>query len=626
MRRGAWTVVAVVWLAFGVRAFGLDRPFLWWDEGLNVYLANRPLLALFDEMQATHYTDPPVYNLALSGWRTLAGSSPYAVRFFSVLTGIVTVALTWIVGRWLTGKSALLATVLFALSPMQVHFAREAKGYAFATVCALLSVYAWGRMLGYAGDRPHPGNRARWWLVYVLSTLAAMGTHYYLGLLVAWQGLWTAGGAVLALRSPARSVALKRLGQWCAATAATLLPLALWAGATFDSVVRGVKGVSVAEPLTLFEYLGRMLSAFGAGAGAEGAIALGGGCAMVLLIGSGMLARHKPVFLLAWFAVPLLAAYLVQSAYSFFYPRFLLYLGPPCYLLAGLGITTLGRRSWTLAGVAVFILISLSLPGLVRAYAGPPLAPVTGDEDPRPLVAHLRAASQTGDGLAYSYVWQVGYVLSYAPEMRLPFYRAHYTPQNVGPELEAILAVHPRLWLLSYRIAAENPANLPGSWLENKAYRVGNNWYGPHHLALYLAPDWQTPGVGPDKGIAVFGGQIELHYPRVDARLQPGDVLALPLRWRALTTIREEHYVFVHLGLAGVPPLAQNDGPPQALTDTWDAGQKIFDRRALVLPDNLPPGCYQVFVGLYRPSDGSRLPVDGAGTDILPIGNVQVAP
>ncbi len=627
MRRWAWAVVAVVWLAFGMRAFWLDRQFLWWDEGLNVYLANRPLLAVFDEMQATHYTDPPIYNLALSGWRVLAGNSPYAVRFFSVLAGAATVALTWAAGCWLTEKrTALLATILVALSPMQVHFARETKGYAFATVFALFSVYAWGRMLGYSGDGARPGNRACRWLAYVLSTLAAVGTHYYLGLLVAWQGLWTAGGAVLALRSPARRVALGRLGQWCAAAAAALLPLALWAGATFDSAVRGAKGVSVAEPLPLFEYLGRMLSAFGAGAGAEGAIALGGGCAMVLLIASGMLARHKPVFLLAWFAVPLLAAYLVQSAYSFFYPRFLLYLGPPCYLLAGLGITTLGQRSRTLAGVAALVLIGLSLPGLARTYAGPPLAPVSEDEDPRPLVAHLRAASRPGDGLAYSYIWQVGYMLSYAPEMRLPFYRAHYTPQNVGPELEAIFAAHPRLWLLSYRIAAENPANLPGSWLENEAYRVESNWYGPHHLALYLTPDWRMPGVGPDEGIATFGGQIELRYPQIDARLQPGDVLALPLRWRALAAIREEYHVFVHLGLTGFPPSAQNDGPLQAPTDTWDAGQEVLDRRALVLPDALPAGRYQVFVGLYCPLDGNRLSVDGQGTDILPIGEVYVAP
>jgi hypothetical protein len=221
----------------------------------------------------------------------------------------------------------------------------------------------------------------------------------------------------------------------------------------------------------------------------------------------------------------------------------------------------------------------------------------------------------------------VGYLLSYDPQNRMALYRAHYTAQNVGAELESIFASHPRLWLLSYRIAAEDPANLPGSWLEGEAYKVEGNWYGSNHLALYLAADFETPGVGPDEGTAVFGEQIELRYPQVDARLKPGDVLALPLRWRAITVPGEDYTVFVHLGVAGVPPLVQNDGPPRnglSPTATWAAGREVLDRRALTLPDTLPAGHYRVFVGLYRSSDGSRLPVSGQVADILPIGDVQV--
>jgi 4-amino-4-deoxy-L-arabinose transferase-like glycosyltransferase len=629
-KRWAWAPVIILLLAFAARAFWLDRQFLWWDEGLSVYFANQRLPALLTEMRATHYTDPPVYNLALAGWRVLAGNSPYAVRFFSVLAGVTMVACTWIVGRWLADRNtALLATLSVALAPPLVHYAREAKGYTFAAAFALLSVYAWGRRLGYSGDRPPPGNRFLWWIVYVLSTVAAVGTHYYLGLLVVWQGLWVAGGTVLAFRSPARRAALKRMGQWGLAAAAIALPLAPGALTTFDATLHGVAGVSVAEPLSLFDYLGRVFGAFGAGPGAQGAIALIGGCAVVLLTGIGTFANSQQAFLLSWFAVPLLAAYLVQSAYSFFYPRFLLYLGPPLYLLTSLGVATLGRRSRAITTIAALTIVGLWLPGLARAYAGPSLPPVVETEDPRPLAAHLRAEARPGDALAYGYIWQVGYLLSYDPQSQMALYRAHYTAQNVGTELESIFASHPRLWLLSYRVAAEDPANLPGSWLEGAAYKVESGWYGPHHLALYLAADFQTPGVGPDEATAVFDEQIELRYPRVDARLKPGDVLALPLRWRAMTAPGEDYHAFVHLGVAGAPPLVQNDGPPRngtSPTGAWAAGQEVLDRRALALPDTLPPGRYRVFVGLYRPSDGSRLPVDGQGTDILPIGNVQVEP
>lgn len=632
---GRWggALVAVLLLAFALRVFWLDHLFLWWDEGLNVHLANQNLAAMFAEMRATHYTDPPVYNLALGVWRVLAGNSPYTIRLFSVLSGVVAVSLTWVVGCWLAGRRvALLAAFFTAVSPMQVHYAREAKGYAFATAFALLSVYVYGRGLGYAesgfGGLSCRRGLARWF-VYVLSAVAAVGTHYYLGLLLVWQGLWVIGAVVQALRSPARRVALGRVGRWCLAAGVVAVVLVPWVLMTFDSTLYGVRGVSVAEPLSLYEYLGRVLGAFGAGPGAEGAVALIGGCVLALLIGIGTPACRKPFFLLTWLAVPLLAAHLVQSAYSFFYPRFLLYLGPPCYMLAASGLVTLGRRWRAITAIATLALIGLWLPGLVRAYAGPPLSPVTGDEDPRPFIAHLQAEAQPDDALAYSYAWQVGYLLSYAPENRTALYRAHYTPQNVGAELGAILAAHPRLWLLSYRVAAEDPANLPGSWLEGEAYKVESTWYGLHHLALYLAPDFWTPGVGPEEGTAVFGGRIALRYPQVNARLKRGDVLALLLHWRAVAAPGENYHVFVHLGVAGVPPLVQNDGPPrngQSPSAGWVVGQEVLDRRALTVPDTLPAGRYQVFVGLYRPSDGSRLPVDGQDTDILPIGEVYVEP
>jgi hypothetical protein len=54
-------------------------------------------------------------------------------------------------------------------------------------------------------------------------------------------------------------------------------------------------------------------------------------------------------------------------------------------------------------------------------------------------------------------------------------------------------------------------------------------------------------------------------------------------------------------------------------------GEELVDHRALVVPDGILPGNYRIFVGLYRPSDGRRLPLDSAaGQDILTLGQVEV--
>jgi 4-amino-4-deoxy-L-arabinose transferase-like glycosyltransferase len=634
-----WTTVLVVILltSFALRVVGLDRWPLWWDEGISVYFAHQNPPAILDEMQATNHADPPIYVLALSGWRMLTGSSPFAFRFFSVLLGVVTVTLTWTIGRWLTDKRiALLATLFVALAPMQVYYSREAKSYTFATACALLSTYAWGRGLGYRTCRlplARSASQTRWWIVYGLSTAAAVGAHYYVGLLVLWQGLWVVGKTWLAWthESLTRYEALARLRQWLLVVILAALILMPWTLALFSTTVRGVHGLSRHESLSLWSYLAQVGSALGAGPDAKGAAALiaSVGLAALGIIGARIVnapcSHGRRGFLSTWVAVPLAAAYLMQSAYSFFFPRFLLYLGTAYYLLVGRGIAALGRRlSATIAVIVLVASIGLWAPGLARIYS----EPADKIEDPRPAIARIRAVAQPGDAFVYVYIWQAGYLLGYYPQNELDLYRAYYTPQTVGTELESIFAHHPRLWLLSYRIAAEEAHNLSASWLEAEAYKVESNWYGQHNLALYLAPDFRTPGVGPEENIASFDGRIELRHPLVSAQLSPGDVLALPLRWRTLATFDEDYSVFVHLGLPDTPPLVQSDGPPHNglnPTGDWVADQEVIDQRALLLPDTIPPGRYAVTVGLYRPSDGNRLPVSGAdGLDALLLGYVEI--
>ena len=704
-----WTTGAVIVLlaAFAARISQLDRHPLWWDEGLNVYFAHQHPLSLLEETCITHDANPPVYRLAMGLWKTVVGSSAFTLRLLSTFLGMVTVALTWAAGCWLVSrKAALLAALFVALTPVHVHYSREVKGYAFATACAMVSTYAWGRRLGYSSSQFHSSQRETqrrrevetgrknseeekrsssypykgkhsdshsrcWWATYILSTTAAIGAHYYLGLLVLWQGLWTVGKAGVALirKHPTRQRSLKRLGMWALAAASVMLILAPWAIIVRESTVEMVTGVSVKDPLSIWGYLDQVGRTFGAGPGEEGPVAsiASGLLAALLLIAilGTKASRTNNAFLLSWVLVPLMAAYPIQATFSFFSPRFLLYLVPPCYTLVSAGILTTatqigqsklhpltekscsirvkrstgsptwvdGRRlSAATAAVLVIAVLGLSIPGLDHIYTQPYISPDVGRlveaEEPRPAIARIRARAHPDDALAYVYIWQVGYLYSYYPQNDLTFYRTYYTSENVDQEMQSIFASHHRLWLLSYRIAAEDRNNLPGSWLEAQAYKLESNWYRRHHVALYLAPDYQTPGVKPDRGIASFDERIELRYPLLNVQLNPGDVLALPLRWQALTTLNENYNVFVHLGSPGAPPLAQRDGPPRnglKPTSAWAIGEEVVDRRALTIPDTLAPGRYQILVGLYRLSDGSRLPVSSeGGSDALPLGFVEV--
>jgi len=53
-------------------------------------------------------------------------------------------------------------------------------------------------------------------------------------------------------------------------------------------------------------------------------------------------------------------------------------------------------------------------------------------------------------------------------------------------------------------------------------------------------------------------------------------------------------------------------------SNTWATGQIIIDEYAITLPENAPPGTYQIVLGLYTPANGVRLPILAEDGQSLP--------
>ncbi len=88
--------------------------------------------------------------------------------------------------------------------------------------------------------------------------------------------------------------------------------------------------------------------------------------------------------------------------------------------------------------------------------------------------------------------------------------------------------------------------------------------------------------------------------------------IRLTLYWQARQRIEEDYTVFIHLLDDQGHIQAQQDGQPlngDYPTSAWDEGQVVADEHALSLGPDVPPGQYRLEVGMYRLSDGWRLPV-----------------
>jgi len=107
---------------------------------------------------------------------------------------------------------------------------------------------------------------------------------------------------------------------------------------------------------------------------------------------------------------------------------------------------------------------------------------------------------------------------------------------------------------------------------------------------------------------------------------QTGDMLEVALVWEALAASGWPGYtVFVHLR-DDDNLMAQHDGVPgggQQPTPGWRSEEFIVDYHTLPLPD-VSEGDYSLFVGMYDPRTGERLPVFDASGAPLPAGEVRL--
>lgn len=118
-----------------------------------------------------------------------------------------------------------------------------------------------------------------------------------------------------------------------------------------------------------------------------------------------------------------------------------------------------------------------------------------------------------------------------------------------------------------------------------------------------------------------LGNQIDLVGFDLELReARPGDTLPLTLYWRAQSSTEEDYTVFTHLVDAQGQIWAQDDDYPvrgDYPTSFWEVGDVVQDAYELVLASEVPAGEYEVEVGLYLASTGTRLPVLDEGGHVL---------
>lgn len=175
-----------------------------------------------------------------------------------------------------------------------------------------------------------------------------------------------------------------------------------------------------------------------------------------------------------------------------------------------------------------------------------------------------------------------------------------------------------------------NPEGTLNAALFDTTYRVQEQWFGVLYRQMLVTGQAQ-PRLEP------FGAVWEdaIHLERaalLDAVAAPGGVVRVALEWYTDVPVEDSFYTFAHLVDANGNLVAQTDGIPgggHRPMPTWQPGQPIIDRFAILLPPDAPPGKHTLRLGIYHPDSGLRLRVTGtpAGAgDYVELGAVEIAP
>jgi hypothetical protein len=292
-------------------------------------------------------------------------------------------------------------------------------------------------------------------------------------------------------------------------------------------------------------------------------------------------------------------------------PRFWTVLLPGYLVLAGWAIPTLlrGRRlAAALAGLAALHAATL--------YAGHRVGRLSLEADSMFLADRLAALAEPGDALAIQAAWQLGYLAAHP-----------HGPAVIPRPLERLgdppgpLPEHERAWLVVH--AGGKHVDPWEVWLDDHWGRAASFDIAQAHAVLYARP----PPIAPTPPI-VFrdrDGREALALTglgRPPTRLRPGDVLPVGLRWRSPHAAAPPRLTpFLHVVDArGERRFGADDEPRNGYYPTlrWRPAEEVDEARALLVPDDLPPGEYWLALGIYPSGGGPRLAPSAARDPALP--------
>lgn len=312
---------------------------VWLDEAVTIQLCRLPLSL---HTTITNDATPPLYYLVAHAWGAFFGCGDSALRILSLAFSVLSGALLLDLGRrWLGLEAAVIATVLFSVSNLQLRYATEARCYTLVELLLLLSYRCFVAFL----DAP---KRRRALALAVINALLVQA-HY-----VAALGLVPQLAIVVLFRLRQRDVRDRYVRSQLLA-AALCTPWAVyvllhwppitpqWLAVPDPEFLRYTFRLLLATPLEPVWYVLALVVVLAATALRTPRRLQGAALRLTLLAAWGI-------------GVPFLA-FAMSSRLSVVLPRYLLFASLGLYLLLGYVVSLAPARGWRKAALVALLLV-----------------------------------------------------------------------------------------------------------------------------------------------------------------------------------------------------------------------------------------------------------------------------
>jgi 4-amino-4-deoxy-L-arabinose transferase-like glycosyltransferase len=609
-----WAAVAILLLAAGARLHGAASRPVWTDEGFAAWASSAPSVGeMLDRVEAWD-RHPPLTYFVLYAWREVAGESRLALRFWSILTGLLSAALVYRLGAdWFGARAGRIALLLFAVLDLPVYYAQEVRHYSWLVLSACLMTLLFLRALR------HP-SRGRL-IAYGLSIVFMLYSLYLGVLVVAVHGVV----GLFVWRGSRRDKAALAV-TWIAAGAAFVPWLIVLAGQFdrgYNSVNEGIGGFP-GSLATTWPALRRVMELV---FGGQWALTVG---AALFGLGALIRTRARSVQWAARLTVALagigLLVFMIAANewFGVLSARTLVFLTPFVMLTAAHGLGSLDRRAGAILAGA-FALVMLVTPQTIqpRLRSDWTAQAVAAAYSPGDLVI-----LETGwDDNAFQYELSLALPDGAQIIRTLPWVGNPLTAEPVIPHVADAIAAHRRVWVVQWLQPSAVIPTIEGESSDFRRVRTLEISTGDEYAREYPATPLVTAALFERPDLArepvVFGDLFALRDVVLPETAQAGDLLHVDLWWEAAQPPTLDYSVGVFLMNAEGATVADHQGPPgETPTTAWTVGDPVFDRHTLALPPDLPPGAYTVAVNVYW--YGDMQPLDAGGQTLVAVGEVAV--